>query len=68
MTELYTFPSTVSGLVHAMDLTRSLRMCGFRTRLAKRAFSHGYTEVITVAAMPPKRPNRKERGCFITQS
>jgi hypothetical protein len=60
--ELYTFADTAEGLGHAWDMTISLRRAGFKTRLKNRHVSH--TNVVTVVAGRPIRPNRKERGCL----
>ena len=65
MTEHYTLPNTEAGLTLAFNLSLSLRRAGYRTRLAERAFSHGYTRVVTVVATPKPRPNRKARGCTL---
>jgi len=63
VTEHYTFPDTVAGLEAAFERTLTLRHFGFKTRLATRVFGH--TTVQTVVATPPKRPNRKDRGCYL---
>jgi hypothetical protein len=64
VTENYTFPDNVAGLEAALETTLSLRRFGFKTRLAHRQLTR-MTTVVTVVATPPKRPNRKERGCYL---
>jgi hypothetical protein len=61
MPEHYTFADNVAGLTQAWETTLSLRRAGFKTRLATRQIAQ--TTVQTVVATPPKRPNRKQRGC-----
>jgi hypothetical protein len=64
MRDHYTFPDNVAGLVAALETTLSLRLSGFKTRVVHRQLTR-MTTVFTVVATPPKRPNRKERGCYL---
>jgi len=61
--EHHTFPDTVAGLELAWQVSVSRRRNGWRTRLATRQW--GAFTVHTVVAVPPKRPNRKERGASL---
>lgn len=59
----YTFADNVTGLLHAWETTLSKRRAGLKTYLE---LSHvANTDLATVVAVPPKRPNRKERGAIL---
>jgi hypothetical protein len=66
MTEFFSFPNTDAGLVQALHTTLSMRHQGFRTRLATRQLTR-ITQVVTVLATPPARPNRHDRGCDLVR-
>ena len=60
--EHYSFANNAHGLAHAWQCALHLRAFGYATRLAVRQW--GKYRVVTVIAMPPARPTRKERGLY----
>ena len=63
--ERFTFADDERGLVHAINRTLSLRAAGYKTRLVRHHLCA--TVVLTVVAVSPKRPTRRERGCELRQ-
>jgi hypothetical protein len=61
--EAYTFSNTEAGLVHALEITLSLRRAGFRTRLEERLMPSKSNPdldcaMVTVLATAPKHDKR----------
>jgi hypothetical protein len=63
MPDLYTLPYTAEGLEIFYDITPGLRRAGYKTRVVTRTLCG--VKVYTLIAVPPKRPNRKERGAIL---
>lgn len=58
--ETYCFTDDVDGLLLMLNLTMSLRGCGFKTTTAT-TYVAGF-KLLTLTATPAERLSRKERG------